>query len=158
MQWFADRVAPVVAWTGAPLVAYVLLAPAVWSRDDIDGLVLFAAFGLGNGLLAVLRSRGTLPWPIGLRMLFGGAACLVAFSIVLDVVLGGAPVETWAQRTVVAVSVVVVAAGVRTLVGESRGRFAPRPDPERDARRAAIREDVRREIAEIERRARQPER
>lgn len=90
------------------------------------------------------------------HLVFGieALALFVAGPMTLGLVLGEDVLTSAAQVVVYGLSVIVAVLSFTQLGWLARRRSILHPDPERDARREAIRENVRREIAEIERQAR----
>jgi len=138
---------------GAMLAAFLLLSPSVWSRDDFDGLEL--AIGLAAASGWSVDRGSTAPWVRWVRneMLFaiGFAATMVACYVLIGAVAGEGTLASENPRIAfgTAASIAVCFWGGLQFAA----RMPKFTDPDGESRRAEIRANIRREIAEIERSA-----
>ncbi len=141
---------------GLPLVAQGALTPEIWPRATLEVLDVASVFGvvaglrIGGYLSHSLRAWAVLVVPYAAGLVALGTAIMVGSGVVL----GDGLLQTGVQRVAFGVAAAGAIATIAHLTWSGRHGFPPRPDPDRDARREAIRENVRREIEEIERQAR----
>lgn len=141
---------------GVLLGAFFTLTPGVWSREDLGVIPALAAVSVGLG---VSHDRGLADlspgrWAAGVLLfeLIYVSGLVVALALI-GTALGEGSLTSGDQRIVAFVAVLILAAIV--VGGRAWRSLRARGEAvERDARREAIRENVRREIAEIERQAR----
>jgi len=138
---------------GTMLAAFLLLSPSVWSRDDFDGLEL--AIGLAAASGWSIDRSGTAPWARWVRgeifFAMGFAATMVAGYVLIGALFGEYTLASEPQRIAfVAAASIAVCFWVWLQLAARLPKFT---DPDGESRRAQIRANVRREIAEIERSA-----
>ena len=142
---------------GVLLGAFFALTPGIWSREDLGVIPALAAVSVGLG---VSHDRGLAElslgrWASGVLLFeLTYVSGLVVVLASIGTALGEDSLTSTDQRIVASVAVLILAA----IVGGGRTwstRRSRDEGAERDTRREAIRENVRREIEEIERAARQ---
>ena len=155
MRNVVRRIVAALVSGGVPLLAYWLLVPAVWSRGTLGWLQAVAAV---SAVLALLHDGGSVrigAWArFHLVFAIEALALFLAGPLTLSLILGEDVLTSTAQMVVYGLAVIVAVLSFTQLGWFARRGSILRSDPDRDARREAIRENVRREIAEIEQQAR----